>query len=244
MIYRSVASEYAKHRSAHSGVADSLVEYVADREGMPVLEIGCGTGNHSGALLRQTRCACVGVDPSLSMLSEARRLYSSFLVASAIGEALPFGKAHFRLVFSVDVVHHVRNRRKVFAEIARVLEPQGTVCTVTETPDLIRGRSVLSAFFPETVNADLARYPAFETMNVELRDAGLEIYRTQVVEQSYVVSNVEPFEARVFSCLRLISDAAFERGLTALRLALATGPLTGVSRYLAIWARPFIRSAG
>jgi ubiquinone/menaquinone biosynthesis C-methylase UbiE len=231
-----MASDYATHRVAHAGVVGNLLEFVSTHPGMAVLEIGCGTGNHSGALLSQASCKCVGVDPSLSMLLEARRLYSSLRVTSATAESLPFTGARFHLVFSVDVIHHVGNRAKAFVEMARVLDDDGAACTVTETPEMIRARSVLSAFFPETVDADLARYPTFEALKSEMSLAGLEMSRTANVEQAYTVSDIRPFEARVFSCLRLIPDAAFERGLAAFRVAVANGPITGVSRYVAMWA--------
>jgi ubiquinone/menaquinone biosynthesis C-methylase UbiE len=237
MIYGAIASEYATHRHAHAGVVGSLLEFVSTRPGMAVLEVGCGTGNHSGALLSQVSCKCVGVDPSLSMLSEARRRYAALGLTSATAESLPFGDTRFHLVFSVDVIHHVRDRRKAFMEATRVLDAEGAMCTVTETPEIIRTRSVLSTFFPETVAADVGRYPAFDALQSEINDAGLTTYLTENVEQPYVVSDIRPYEARVFSCLRLISDAAFQRGLAALRTALATGPVTGMSRYLAIWAR-------
>jgi SAM-dependent methyltransferase len=171
------------------------------------------------------------------MLLEARRLYPSLRVVSARAESLPFREARFHLAFSVDVIHHVADRAKAFVELTRVLDDDGAVCTVTETPEMIRTRSVLSVFFPETVGADLARYPTSEALRAEMSDAGLEIYRTANVEQPYTISNIRPFEARVFSCLRVIPDAAVKRGLAALRDAVAHGPVTGVSRYVAIWAR-------
>ena len=74
-------------------------------------------------------------------------------------EQLNLPQGFFDLVFCVDVIHHLTDCAAYFREAYRVLKPGGKVCTVTESRDLIRNRSLHSVYFPETVEIDLARYP-------------------------------------------------------------------------------------
>ncbi len=79
----------------------------------------------------------------------------------------------FDLVFSVDVIHHVSDKAAFYREAARVLQPGGHACTVTDSEEIIRRREVLSGYFPETVEVELARYPRLADLEGWMAEAGL-----------------------------------------------------------------------
>ncbi|MHC4590686.1 MAG: class I SAM-dependent methyltransferase, partial [Planctomycetota bacterium] len=158
--YDELASEYAVHRTVHPEVLRQLIATGEIDGASRVLEVGCGTGNYAGALSRAVGCRCWGVDPSVAMLSEARRWHAGVEFRAGEAGCLEFGAGDFDLVFSVDVIHHVRDRGQAIREAHRVLADAGRVCTVTDSEAIIRGRRPLAVFFPETVAVDLARYPA------------------------------------------------------------------------------------
>jgi ubiquinone/menaquinone biosynthesis C-methylase UbiE len=79
----------------------------------------------------------------------------STVVGSA--ERLPFAPESFDLVFCVDVVHHLADLSAFFSEAFRVLTPRSALLIATDSEQIIRTRFPLAEYFPETVDADLAR---------------------------------------------------------------------------------------
>ena len=241
--YNRAAPAYARYRDVQSGVFQALVELGVDASSR-VLEVGCGTANHLRALHAETGCSAWGVDPSVGMLQRAVRgagrgaahgalRYATNLSAGR-GEALPYPDKCFDLLFSVDVVHHIRDLDAAFAEMARVLRPGGLVLTATDSEATIRALTVLSGYFRETVPHELARYPSTERLEAAHRHGGLEIIARFVVEHPYVVDNARPFHERAYSCLHLISDEALAAGVARLEADL---PLAAVSRNYVVVGR-------
>ncbi len=70
---------------------------------------------------RKARLA-VGIDPDLESLADRK---GGMPVLRGGGEQLPFPDATFDLVVSVWVVEHLETPEKVFAEVARVMKPNG-----------------------------------------------------------------------------------------------------------------------
>ena len=96
--------------------------------GLRALDVGCGGGLLAEEFAR-LGFAVTGVDPSPESLAVARRhadqqgLRIEYDVAE--GEALPFDKGSFDVVYCCDVLEHVRDLERVIAESARVLRPGG-----------------------------------------------------------------------------------------------------------------------
>jgi ubiquinone/menaquinone biosynthesis C-methylase UbiE len=234
--YDELAVGYAAHR-AHEPELLELVRRGGNvAPSSHVLEVGCGTGDYIVALQQLTGATCVGVDASAEMLGAARRQSSVVKLIRGRAEALPLADQQFDLVFSVNVIHHVAARPAYFAEARRVLRPGGRLCTVTEDEAMIRARR-LSQYFPETVPIELARYPAPRLLHDEVSEAGF----TEVVEQReqwpFTVHDAEACAAKVYSCLHLISEDAFARGLAHLERDLAASPLAAEARVLLIWGK-------
>jgi SAM-dependent methyltransferase len=202
-----------------------------------VLELGCGTGNYIRALSERTGCVGWGFDPSAAMLAQARigvsrRLHWGYAEADYTGLA----DAQFHLTFCVDVVHHLTNRTEVFEEAHRVLQPGGAICLSTDSENIIWSHEPLSIYWPETVEAELARYPRVETLRAELRAAGFVRLSQLEVESGGLLPDSGPFRAKVFSCLRALSEEVYQQGLARMEADLVKGPISFMSRYLLLWA--------
>jgi ubiquinone/menaquinone biosynthesis C-methylase UbiE len=233
--YQTIAPDYARHRRIHSGVLDSLISKARLGPVSSVLEIGCGTGNYLAALDESAACHCWGIDSSEAMLAEARKACPKAQFSCAPAEQMDIPSDHFDLAFAVDVIQHIADRSRAFEECRRVLRPSGKLCLVTDSPEIIRSREPLSTYFPETVEVELARYPSIDTLGAELRDAGFSDLSATEVEIRQELVEIEPYRARVFSSLRLISQDAFERGLQRLEQDFHSKPISCVSRYVLLW---------
>lgn len=235
--YDRAAAEYAQHRQVHPEVLRSLVVDSGLDGGSTMLEVGCGTGNYVLALEQQVGPACWGVDPSEGMLTQARARSGGVRFLPGRAERLDFLSGFFDLVFSVDVVHHVEDRRAFFGEAYRVLKNGGRLCTVTDSESIIRRRQPLAVYFPETVPVELERYPRIAQLRSLMEGAGFGALSEEMVEFPYELTELQPYRDKAFSSLHLISEEAFQRGIKRLEQDLRAGPIPCVSRYTLIWGR-------
>lgn len=233
--YDRLAEDYARNRHVHPEVVHNLVVDGDLRVDSRVLEVGCGTGNYSVALEALVHCACWGIDPSERMLERARERASSVHFAPGRAEQLDFPAGTFDLVFSVDVIHHVADHPAYFREARRVLRPGGRVCTATDSEWIIRHRQPLAAYFPETVEVELARYPRVPEIVAMMQAAGLCDTSESLVEFPYQLADARPYRDRAFSSLHLISPEAYARGLERMEADLRRGPIPCVARYVLLW---------
>ena len=237
MDYDDMASKYATSRMAVPPVLDALVGGSGIDTTSRVLEVGCGTGNYIMGLKMRTGATCLGLDPSCGMISHIHAPIATVETVQGFAEQLPFLGDFFDLVFSVDVVHHLDDLTRYLAEANRVLVDGGILCTVTQSERLIRDRVPLTTYFPETVGPELERYPSKEILRREMVSAGFHYMMEEVVAWPYELRDASPYRARAFSCLHLIPDEAFQRGLARMEADLERGPLPCVARYLLLWGR-------
>jgi ubiquinone/menaquinone biosynthesis C-methylase UbiE len=233
--YDQLAAEYARHRRVHPGVLRDLVAAV--HGDARVLEVGCGTGNYVRTLSSRIGCPCWGVDPSAEMLSQARARAPDVRFQVGRAERLDYVPGSFDLVFSVDVIHHVGDRPRYIDEAYRVLAPGGQLCTVTDSEWIIRHRQPLATHFPETVEAELRRYPRIADLRATMARAGFDDITEDTVAFSYPLTDIQIYRDKAYSALHVIPEAAFQRGIARLERDLRAGPIPAVSRYTLLWGR-------
>lgn len=119
-----------------------------------VLDVGCGTGTLAIAAKGRVGPAGIvcGVDASPEMLAraekKARKAGVEVLFRNCLAEALPFPDAHFDVVLSTVMLHHLPGtaRLKCAHEIRRVLKTGGRVLAVDFEGFSDQRRSLLSHF--------------------------------------------------------------------------------------------------
>src|SRR5438093_13135171 len=81
----------------------ALVRFAQRHAGSTVLDLGCGFGAYSGALMK-TGVKCVGCDINLEYLRKAR---NHGLPVANVDSALPFPDKAFDTVMILEVFEHV-----------------------------------------------------------------------------------------------------------------------------------------
>jgi hypothetical protein len=85
------------------------------------------------------------------------------------------------------------------------------------------------------VPAELERYPTMDELRRLMTEAGFDCISEHAVEHAFELSDVQAYRDKACSCLHLISESAFERGIERLERDLAGGPVHAVSRYVLLW---------
>lgn len=234
-IYDAMAAGYARHRAAQQFVIETLRRLRAHAPGDKVLEVGCGTGDYAAAMTETTTDAVYALDPALEMLRFGACL-DRLLRVQGDAATLPFADSSLDMIYSVNVVHHLASVGPYFGEASRVLRPGGILCTATDSEAIIRRRNPLTRYWPSTVPAELARYHEIGDLEAAMSAAGFGLASTCEGRETFTIADAGPYRDKAFSCLRLIPDADFERGLDALEADLRAGPLEGASELVFLWA--------
>jgi ubiquinone/menaquinone biosynthesis C-methylase UbiE len=235
--YNQVALEYAQHRRINPVVLEALINQGGIDCYSHVLEAGCGTANYISAIEALTNCHAYGFDPSQEMLTQAKGRSHTLLLQEGKAEKLEYPDESFDLVFSIDVIHHVEDHQAYYSEAYRVLKPGGRICTITESAELIARRKPLAVYFPETVDADVKRYPPISTLRKMMAQAGFISTIEKVLSYPYEKKDIKDYKNKAYSCLHMISEEAFLIGLQRLEEDLKNGPIACLSQYVFLWGQ-------
>jgi SAM-dependent methyltransferase len=154
------------------------------------------------------------VDPSPEMLAVARGRAPRVAFRSAAAERLPFKDAAFERAVATLVVH-VLDGPRAFAEVRRVLRPDGRFVFATFDPAHMRGYW-LNRYFPSMLAVDLARFSPSDVLRDELREAGfaearvLRHSQTKTVDRETALLRIR---GRHISTFDLLDEEEIEAGL-------------------------------
>jgi 2-polyprenyl-3-methyl-5-hydroxy-6-metoxy-1,4-benzoquinol methylase len=111
-----------------------IADLICESSPCEVLDIGCGSGGPSLALVQQTKCRLTGVDVEASGIEHAQRQTLARGLSDMVAfetvdcnERLPFPDAAFDVVVCIDAILHLKNRFTALADWSRLLRPQGRV---------------------------------------------------------------------------------------------------------------------
>jgi SAM-dependent methyltransferase len=112
-------------------IAPQFLDRLDAAEGLDWLDVGCGTGVLSEAIV--ARCgpnSVTGVDPSAGFVSRAKEMVRDPRAVFVLGDAqaLPVGSAAFDCVVSGLMLNFVPNMPKALREMKRTARPDGRVC--------------------------------------------------------------------------------------------------------------------
>lgn len=111
-------------------VAADFVDWLGVDDGASWLDVGCGTGALSHAVLDRARPAQVsGLDPSAGFIEYAQANTPDPRARFEVGDAqqLPFGDESFDAVVSALMLNFVPDRPRALSEMRRVVRPGGVI---------------------------------------------------------------------------------------------------------------------
>lgn len=183
-----------------------------DLNGRRVLDVGSGTGNFAAAL--SERAKVWGVDQSPQMLEVARARAPGVRFKQATAYELPFKDGWFERA-TMWLVVHLLQRPRAYAEIRRVLGPNGRIAVATFDPSYFRV-FWFRDYFPSMEEIDLARFPTREDFERELTTAGFGTPSFTRISQRASVTRelaLDRIRGRHIGTFDLISDDEFHAGV-------------------------------
>jgi ubiquinone/menaquinone biosynthesis C-methylase UbiE len=139
--YKRFAKYYdAVFGPLNSGLRGIGLKMYPPREGMSVLDVGCGTGIHL-ELYQKAGCKVFGIDLSPGMIRVARdRLGEDANLFLGDASNMPYENDEFELVMMMTVLHEMPAgvRSAVINESKRVLKTDGRILLIDFHPGPIR----------------------------------------------------------------------------------------------------------
>jgi SAM-dependent methyltransferase len=199
------AGYVALFASAPDQAIESLLDAVAARPGLDALDLCCGHGNVSAALVRRG-CKVVGIDFSSAMLAFARGRTPNAIFMEGDAQNLPFDDAQFDVVVANFGICHVPDQPRALSEVRRVLRPNGRFAmTVWCGPDVspcfeivydairTHGSAAVAAppgpdfhqFANWKVAERLLTEAGFDTIDLEIVDCAWELKAPEVLSEIY-----------------------------------------------------------
>jgi SAM-dependent methyltransferase len=196
------ADDYERFMGRWSrAVGGKFLTWLNPAKGASWLDVGCGTGAFSELIMK--RCApsaIAGVDPSPEQIAYVRKLLPGHTFEVADAAAMPFDDNSFDVVASALVIHFIPDRARAFAEMKRVLRPDGLVGGYTwkrtQTTDFAAYTPILLA--AESVGGTALRSPvvpegSVEGMRISLQAAGFADAEAVEIEVSQTYESFEQY---------------------------------------------------
>jgi ubiquinone/menaquinone biosynthesis C-methylase UbiE len=111
-------------------LAPMLIRFAGLWDGDRVLDVGCGPGSLTFALLEAANIASVtGIDLTESFVAAGRARATDPRISFDVGDALalPYGDATFDRAYSMLVLHFIADSARAVSEMRRVVRPGGTI---------------------------------------------------------------------------------------------------------------------
>src|SRR5512133_2935085 len=160
----------------------ALAAYLPPASGLPVLDLGAGTGLFSVAIAQWFDTAVIALEPSEAMRNQARstRVDPRVAYVGGLGEDLPLRGGCCDSAWLSTVIHHLSDLAGCAGELRRVVRPGGWVLIRQAFPDRPEPGTRLFTFWPGA-RAILARAPTLQATRATFAAAGFRFHRLEQI---------------------------------------------------------------
>jgi ubiquinone/menaquinone biosynthesis C-methylase UbiE len=229
--YDQIAASYDRRFAHGESSSLHLLQRLAwEAEVERILEVGCGTG-HWLINLRNERSGApvperIGLDLSSGMLEKAHNKDPGLPLVCGEASHLPFTSQAYDLVYCVNALHHFERPQAFIAEANRVMQPGGRLAVIGLDVRSPGTAWYIYQYFEGTLETDLRRFPALETISDWMAAAGFQEIAWNPAEHIWApmagrLVLEDPFlDKESTSQLTLLSQAAYQAGLQKIKDAL------------------------
>jgi SAM-dependent methyltransferase len=234
-------------------VAPLFVDAIKVPAGRRWLDVGCGTGALSAAILeRASPSSVVGVDPSQGFRDTAKaRLGDRVSLRPGNATAIPLGDASVDAVVSGLVLNFVPDQPAALAEMKRVAVPGGTIAAYVW--DYAEKMELMRHFWDAAISLDagvaqmdeLVRFPVCrpEPLKRLFAEAGLQDIEVSAIEIATPFASFDDYWAPFLggqgpapSYAMSLDEAARQRLRDTLRQRIPAAPDGSISMIARAWA--------
>ncbi|HET6992098.1 MAG TPA: class I SAM-dependent methyltransferase [Bacteroidia bacterium] len=176
-LYDQIGNTYNLTRKADPYLAERIYTHLSPKPAGVYMEIGCGTGNYLKAL-SDKGLKFYGVDPSSTMLEQAKEKNSSATFIQAMAENIPLATDFFDGATAILTFHHWANKLQGLKEINRVLKPGAKFVLFSYTPQQMRGYW-LYHYFPKMIERCIPMTPEIPGMEKLFNESGFSLVKTE-----------------------------------------------------------------
>ena len=132
---KTISKKYSLNRANYRSTNKDVVPLLnkVKLKSKVILDFGCGDGSDTEMFLKKGVKRIDGVDISQAMIAIAKQKYHGVKNVTFIkvrGIKLPFKNTSFDFVFSHFVLHYIKDTKKQFKEISRVMKRGATFIAV------------------------------------------------------------------------------------------------------------------
>jgi len=179
---------------------ETFLDWIAPPDGLRWLDVGCGNGAFSEALIERCNPSAVtGIDPSQGQLSYARTRTDPGIADFRQGDALalPFDDDEFDACVMALAINFVPDASRAVAEMVRVVKPGGLIATYVW--DIPGGGFTMEPFLKALAEIDIptpnpnAEVTRIESLGKLWRDAGLDGIATRRIDITVSYADFDDF---------------------------------------------------
>ena len=222
--YNEISDSYDKRYkyNKYEKISSAINKLIKSFECKSVLEIGCGTcywlKNIDNDLHFKT-----GLDISFNMLKKSDFKNHKIVVVNGDAQFLPFKQNTFDFSFCVNVLHHVKNKRKLIDEAFRILNDNGKFAVYTFDPRTAGDKWYLYDYFEDIWEFDLNRFATINQITELMHSAGfkeISVTKTEIISEDKTGAAVlrDPFlQKHGSSQTAILSENAYRKGIEKIK---------------------------